>query len=728
MGLAASQARLLTITARLADNELRSQTINNAKMRLATQSSQASENYINALNDATLKFANYDTTGVAKTQTLNYNALTAYSSYNTQYGLVNSSGQLLVSEEEAALYEKSNENLDTYLQYHGLTYDTTYFDEIGNVTNTGYPDEFSVLTVSDMKEIYKNYSSIENSQEVETFNNAYNEYKNTCGTLLQSVCSKVLKQYLLSSTEVTNTLSDSAGYYELTMSGGSLAQKFTNLKKMFNDTNNSTSNPDGGNNFALNDPIISYLLANNSTTKTAIDDIFNSVTINGNDLSVENEETINYTEDTTAGTKTYEVQGVEITIDSSTGAVTNVVAPTSDSTTTITFVAGTDMSSIANYVKGMSITYAAADGSTSTTEQISFLDAKLNTDGSLYVKSKDTIKGLTDSTMQDQYLNDLIVDGVISTILNDLSVDFAKALYDNTTPVATQTEFQQIVAAAGVDLTAAVSGSKTLKDIFDDADAAEDQFITTIFSGDITDTSSPAYYVKNLIDNDTTPIYYTDEKGINVVLHDEVDASGNPIPRALTYEDLTDVDFLLRFMNANSENVQMSETFKTVVKEFMMDNIIAEYGTPKYAWQDSTDPNNTGNADAKAQWYTNLFNRMRQGYKALENGLASSNEWIEYALESGIVTMEQVDGSYEWQGLDYKACAKITEETDDAAVTKAEAEYNRAMNDIESKDNIYDIELKNIDTEHSSLQTEYDSIKTVISKNVERTFNFYKNA
>ena len=56
MGLAASQARLLTITARLADNELRSQTINNAKMRLSTESSQASENYINALNNATLKF------------------------------------------------------------------------------------------------------------------------------------------------------------------------------------------------------------------------------------------------------------------------------------------------------------------------------------------------------------------------------------------------------------------------------------------------------------------------------------------------------------------------------------------------------------------------------------------------------------------------------------------------------------------------------------------------
>ena len=62
------------------------------------------------------------------------------------------------------------------------------------------------------------------------------------------------------------------------------------------------------------------------------------------------------------------------------------------------------------------------------------------------------------------------------------------------------------------------------------------------------------------------------------------------------------------------------------------------------------------------------------------------------------------------------------------AVAKAEAEYNRAMNDIKAKDNIYDLQLKNIDTEHTSLQTEYDVIKGVISKNIDRNFKFNQNA
>ena len=73
----------------------------------------------------------------------------------------------------------------------------------------------------------------------------------------------------------------------------------------------------------------------------------------------------------------------------------------------------------------------------------------------------------------------------------------------------------------------------------------------------------------------------------------------------------------------------------------------------------------------------------------------------------------------------YQNCSDITEQTNDTAVAKAEAEYKAAMNKIENKDKRYDLELKNIDTEHNSLQTEYDSIKTAIDKNIERTFKLY---
>ena len=99
MGLAASQARLLSITSRLSDNELRTQLINNSKMRLATESSRVSEDYINALNSATMMMTNYDVNGNETTQALTFNALTAYSPSNNQYGLVDTTpGRIIVSD------------------------------------------------------------------------------------------------------------------------------------------------------------------------------------------------------------------------------------------------------------------------------------------------------------------------------------------------------------------------------------------------------------------------------------------------------------------------------------------------------------------------------------------------------------------------------------------------------------------------------------------------------
>ncbi|MDR1327913.1 MAG: hypothetical protein LBJ74_05860, partial [Heliobacteriaceae bacterium] len=162
--------------------------------------------------------------------------------------------------------------------------------------------------------------------------------------------------------------------------------------------------------------------------------------------------------------------------------------------------------------------------------------------------------------------------------------------------------------------------------------------------------------------------------------------------------------------------------FQPVLDVDIIDKIFNTYGEPVYAWIDKDDKEN---GEKKAEWYTNLFNRMKEGYQVLEDGLAASPQWIKYALESGLVVMEQVDKNKVWNKFTYSNCSDITEQTDQLAVTKAEAEYKRSMNKIETKDKQYDLELKNIDTEHNSLQTEYDSIKAAIDKNIERNFKMY---
>ena len=183
----------------------------------------------------------------------------------------------------------------------------------------------------------------------------------------------------------------------------------------------------------------------------------------------------------------------------------------------------------------------------------------------------------------------------------------------------------------------------------------------------------------------------------------------------------------LTFNESSSDGDQSNNGFglgmTPIIDIYYLDQLFNVYGEPSYGWHDTN--NSDENADEKAQWYTNLFNRMSDGYKVLEKGLASSNEWIQFAFESGLVTMEQVDKSNNWQSIIYTNCSDITEETNQVAVSIAEAEYNRAMNNIENKDKKFDMELKNIDTEHNSLQQEYDSVKSVIDKNIERSFKIY---
>ncbi len=120
MGISASQARLLTITARLTSNEYESQQISNAKMRLATQSEQASRDYIAALNSKCLQFMTYDAQGSAITEDLTANAIYQYADMKNQYMLVNNGGQAIVASADVKNF-KNSANLDEFLSKYGIS-------------------------------------------------------------------------------------------------------------------------------------------------------------------------------------------------------------------------------------------------------------------------------------------------------------------------------------------------------------------------------------------------------------------------------------------------------------------------------------------------------------------------------------------------------------------------------------------------------------------------------
>ena len=102
MGMSASQARLLAITSRMNDIELRSQQIANTKIRLADESEQVAQKYTNALNASKFTFTDYDEGG--KTQVISM-TVSNMSSLGSNYRLVDSNGKRVVSKSQANSYK-----------------------------------------------------------------------------------------------------------------------------------------------------------------------------------------------------------------------------------------------------------------------------------------------------------------------------------------------------------------------------------------------------------------------------------------------------------------------------------------------------------------------------------------------------------------------------------------------------------------------------------------------
>lgn len=101
MGMSASQARLLAITSRMNDIELRSQQIANTKIRLADESEQVAQKYTNALNASKFTFTNYKD---GKTQVISM-TVNNMSSLGSNYRLVASNGKRVVSKSQANSYK-----------------------------------------------------------------------------------------------------------------------------------------------------------------------------------------------------------------------------------------------------------------------------------------------------------------------------------------------------------------------------------------------------------------------------------------------------------------------------------------------------------------------------------------------------------------------------------------------------------------------------------------------
>ena len=132
----------------------------------------------------------------------------------------------------------------------------------------------------------------------------------------------------------------------------------------------------------------------------------------------------------------------------------------------------------------------------------------------------------------------------------------------------------------------------------------------------------------------------------------------------------------------------------------------------------------------EADFYNMLYNQLCVNGACTDEttrDMITDPEYLNHALKNGqlFVSSLNTDG-YFYQGH-YTASAHIAEVTDDDAIAQAEAEYNVKKSKLNYKEQTLELKMKNIDTELSALTTEYDSVKNLISKNVEKVFAMFSS-
>lgn len=687
MGMAAGQARLLSITSRMSDNELRAQVINNNKMRLATQSSQVSEAYVTALNEAQMMFTNYDANNMSSYQPLTYNALTAYNPYNNQYILTNSSGNVLLSETDAVNYRNANGNLENFLKAYGIERNTTYFSNLAQQykEGQGIPYKTGIVDEKGMEELgYITVPNNANATAKEIAAHIQGLYEGMDDKLhpgyMDAVSSDDYFQYTKLLGEFSNKQDDFLGVIAQVMS-----EKLENLKSF------GLSAGEKNLSEILSGLTDGELDKNLKMLKELQTLIFMASTYSWGKAGINIDNTNKSEEDI----KEYEkaIADMKFFGDIQTQLQANSSDNISEKLTQDNF----KFENKKVYTTDSKV-YFEFDDSNNLTINWNAVDNSRN--DTLSVTCKE------DSEHPNEYMYDFTYDRVNYTL-------YVNKDYLN--PTASFTEFELRMEHPN----SAESVKSTCEQIIS-------SLRSSIYSVWDPNRFKPSI---NELGNAEYTAYTSAGKDLSLKIF------GFDVGEDY-YANLDDIEWIKDVLDngidiTNGENTKhyncsddKKNAFEKIYDAYLLDCIMNTYGEPKYTWIDKNNPNENG--EIKAQWYENLFNRIKSGgYKVLQDGLASSNEWIQFAFESGIVTMEQVDANKNWQPLIYSNCSDITEQTNDAAVTKAEAEYKSAMNKIENKDKRYDLELKNIDTEHNSLQTEYESIKTAIDKNIERTFKLY---
>lgn len=151
-------------------------------------------------------------------------------------------------------------------------------------------------------------------------------------------------------------------------------------------------------------------------------------------------------------------------------------------------------------------------------------------------------------------------------------------------------------------------------------------------------------------------------------------------------------------------------------------NLITDDNSYKYVGQD--DDNAPTLTEKISDFYDELYNNIcEHGWR--EDDSLDDNEYLESAIKDGRYSMSSLNKDGYYYQTRYNETGYMKEVSDSDAIAVAEAEYTRKKSELTYKEDSIDLKSKKLDAEISTLSTEYETVKSLISKSVEKTFTMF---
>ncbi len=672
MGMAASQARLLSITARLTNNENTGQSISYSKQRLADQTQQITNEYNEALSSTKLTVLTGFNGAEATYSDISYNLMTGLQmAENTkQYIVTDTKGRILVTEELANAYKQSSGNYNQFL------------------ANLGYSQ--SDMTVQNTATLSEN----DKINAATKLHEAWDKYFATVGINLGNVeHDGYLEEFKWNNTWSTNEQ-------------GKYLDKNGNVI----DTSGKTADEiaailqNQGYSF-VGSGYTSYILIN--ADGQPIDEngnILYKTNADGNVVNADGEavDKDTYSEDV-AKNPNYELKYV----DKTTGNVVGFDAYSADITTNSKYKKGyqqadgtviTDYDGYSNNVKNTSTNkqrYVDKNGNIVAFDKDSNNDNKNDSYSTAITNNPDyTLRYVDKDNNIIDYddFSDTTKLGTLGYYYDDGTGNLVKENYDS------YSEYNQYNTNYELRYYDKTTGELVPYDEYSDDAKSEIQY----------DSSKFVY----------KPINYEGTTQESRDLYDYAMAITEAFMR--TEESLTDAQKaqnqyydLSNYKSAsNADNTSALKYYK---------NIFTKMQTSGYFTYTTTAAK--ANSDPEHYKYASIGTGTAGN---VQKSPLKDNVTFEDALRDGTLRLEyfsSTDKDFVSTSISEDNC--IQEVSDDRAIAAAESKYNQDMADLENKDKKLDLELKKLDTEHSALQTEYDSVKNVVDKNVENSFKTF---